>query len=167
MTNPNMHTEHMDDEGEITDGAPLSVATFYSPCVGLINGDGYLRVVCDAPGHHVETRVDHATLIKAGWNPPADREEQLTSLLRQAADYMGEAELSPATDWWKHYFERVDPAHMVLTDEGWEPGSIHYDSAREDIPVILDEVNAPEGKALMARAENEPSPSVGATETKQ
>lgn len=68
MTNPNMHTENVSDDGEITDGGELSVATYYSPCVGIMNADGYLRVVCDAPGHHTETRVDHATLIAAGWS---------------------------------------------------------------------------------------------------
>ncbi len=60
----------MDEEGTITDGGELSVATYYSPCIGIMNADGYLRVVCDAPGHYTETRVDHATLINAGWTPP-------------------------------------------------------------------------------------------------
>jgi hypothetical protein len=48
MTNPNMHTENMDDEGTITDGGKLSVVTYYSPCIGIMNADGYLRVVMDA-----------------------------------------------------------------------------------------------------------------------
>ena len=63
-----MHTENVSDDGEITDGGELSVATYYSACVGIINADGYVRVVCDAPGHYTETRVDHATLIAAGWS---------------------------------------------------------------------------------------------------
>ena len=67
MTNPNMHTENIADD-KITDGGELSVTTYYSPCVGIMNADGYLRVVCDAPGHYTETRVDQATLIAAGWN---------------------------------------------------------------------------------------------------
>jgi len=64
-----MHTENISDDGEITD-SPQVVACYYYPCVGLMNADGYLRVFGDAPGHYSETRVDHATLIKAGWTPP-------------------------------------------------------------------------------------------------
>ena len=67
-----MHTENVSDDGEITDGGELSVATYYSPCVGVMNADGYLRVVCDAPGHYTETRVDHATMEHAGWYLDAD-----------------------------------------------------------------------------------------------
>lgn len=76
MTNPNMHIENIADD-QITDGGELSVTTYYSPCVGIMNADGYLRVVCDAPGHYTETRVDRATLIAAGWTPPAASPENV------------------------------------------------------------------------------------------
>jgi hypothetical protein len=79
MTNPNMHTENMDEEGTITDGGELSATTYYSPLVGIMDADGYLRVVCDAPGHYTETRVDHATLIAAGWTPPTASPENAES----------------------------------------------------------------------------------------
>jgi hypothetical protein len=75
--------------------------------------------------------------------------EQQLQLLKEAADYLGPNELSPALDWWKRYFLHVDQVHMVLTDEGWEPASCYADTPVEDRPDILDEVNAPEGKALM------------------
>lgn len=72
MTNPNMHTEFIREDGETVEPEyDLAVATYYAPCVGILNADGYLRVIADAPGHHTETRVDHATLIAAGWTPPA------------------------------------------------------------------------------------------------
>ena len=71
-----MHIENIADD-QITDGGELSVTTYYSPCVGIMNADGYLRVVCDAPGHYTETRVDHATLIAAGWTPPAASPENV------------------------------------------------------------------------------------------
>ncbi|MGL4398526.1 MAG: hypothetical protein ACRCXD_01545 [Luteolibacter sp.] len=81
MTNPNMHIENIENiaADQITDGGELSVTTYYSPCVWIMNADGYLRVVCDATGHYTETRVDHATLITAGWTPPAASPENVQS----------------------------------------------------------------------------------------
>lgn len=68
MTNPNMHTELIDETGNVED---TFIETHYLPCKGIAASDGYIRVLADAEGHDVETRVDHATLIAAGWTPPA------------------------------------------------------------------------------------------------
>lgn len=48
---------------------------------------------------------------------------------------------APDPKWFKEYFA-LTGAHMVLTEEGWEPGD-----AREAYQPgeVLDEVNAPEG----------------------
>lgn len=62
-----IHTENIDEYGHVTDGGELSVTTFYLPCVGIINADGYLRVVSDDKGCYTETRILHQTLIDAGW----------------------------------------------------------------------------------------------------
>lgn len=70
-TNQNIHTENIDEDGEIIfDGEsnlPF-VATYYEPCIGIRDADGYLRVFSDADGHQTETRIDHAALIAEGWS---------------------------------------------------------------------------------------------------
>ena len=58
-----MHTEGIEN-GESSDRL---VATFYNPCTGIINANGYLRVIQDAEGCDMETRIDHETLEAAGW----------------------------------------------------------------------------------------------------
>lgn len=47
-------------------------------------------------------------------------------------------EHAPDPGWWREYFT-LSGQHMVLTDEGWEPGDIERDPEVE----IHDEVNAP------------------------
>ncbi len=68
MTNPNMHSEGINDDGECEGHI---IATSYNPCKGIIPSDGYIRVIQDGEGQDYETRIDHALLIKAGWTPPA------------------------------------------------------------------------------------------------
>lgn len=67
MTNPNMHSEGIDDEGEVEGHM---IATSYKPCIGIMTADGYIRVIQDGEGQNYETRVDHALLIQAGWMSP-------------------------------------------------------------------------------------------------
>jgi hypothetical protein len=132
MTNPNMHTEDVSDDGEITDGGELSVATYYSPCVGIMNADGYLRVVCDAPGHYIETRVDHATLIKACWTPPAKSEmPEINEARRIAAGYRDAAKAQGI----------VCPYHTWNLP--WEDSALGLDSENAKAMASADEKTPP------------------------
>ena len=60
-------------------------------------------------------------------------------LLNEAAETFSDREVpAPNHTWWKRYFELVG-AHMVLTEEGWEPGDVKEDVLAND-GEILDEV---------------------------
>lgn len=79
-----------------------------------------------------------------------ERLESATALLTEAATHMADQETSPSKDWWKRYFLH-DGAHMVLTEEGWEPGESVYWTEAENLKEgwdiregILDEVNRPD-----------------------
>jgi hypothetical protein len=71
-------------------------------------------------------------------------------LLRRFAEVYGEVPLEgamvePGVELWHDYLE-FSGDHMILTDEGWEPGEVkqsYLDAADGDESVILDEVNAP------------------------
>lgn len=69
-----------------------------------------------------------------------DRIEAAEDLLKRVARNMEEA---PAFDpeWWRDYY-LFTGEHMILTDEGWEPGDCK-ESLMEDEAEILDEINAP------------------------
>lgn len=62
-----IHQEGINAEGEIND---LAIATFYSPCKGIIQAKEYIRIIQDGKGCDYETRVLNTRLIKAGWTPP-------------------------------------------------------------------------------------------------
>lgn len=69
--------------------------------------------------------------------------EKAMSLLERAADRLSD-DTSPDVEWWTDWFE-LTGEHMILTDEGWEPGSIKAELIEEyGFEAILDEVNAPE-----------------------
>lgn len=61
-------------------------------------------------------------------------------LLKRIAD---KTEEGPTGDpqWWREYF-LFTGRHMILTEEGWEPGDCKDSCADEEVE-ILDEVNAP------------------------
>lgn len=75
-----------------------------------------------------------------------ERLELATDLLNRAADDMEDR--SPDTTWLRDYFT-LTGEHMILTDEGWEPGDAKQtyldDWAKHPqwSDPILDEVNAP------------------------
>lgn len=46
------------------------VETYYRPCEGIGNDDGFLRVEIDDGATNIETRIPHDALIAAGWTPP-------------------------------------------------------------------------------------------------
>lgn len=80
MTNPNMHTEGIDADGEVED---CVISTYYNPCKGIVDSNGYLRVFQDGDCCDYETRIDHAVLIAAGWNHT--NEVRLAALAEVAA----------------------------------------------------------------------------------
>lgn len=66
-------------------------------------------------------------------------------LLDRAAEYLEDR--APDKNWWRDYFE-LSGKHAILTDEGWEPGSVKQsyleDAAeRGETWAPIDEVNAP------------------------
>lgn len=71
-----------------------------------------------------------------------------SSLLERFVELYGETPLSgsmiaPGRKLWRDYYEFMGD-HMILTDEGWEPGSAkrsYLDEVGSD--AILDEVNCP------------------------
>jgi hypothetical protein len=82
--------------------------------------------------------------------------DRAENLLDRFAEVYGEvplegAMIAPGNELWRDYYEWTGD-HMILTDEGWEPGelkqefidSLEGDETIDDI--ILDEVNAPEEK---------------------
>ena len=61
-------------------------------------------------------------------------------LLDRAAAHMADRS-APDSEWWKEYF-LLTGEHMVLTDEGWEPGEVKGSYLQEDPTwTPLDEVN--------------------------
>lgn len=77
------------------------------------------------------------------------RVEAVEKLLADAAVHMADIETAPPEGWWKRYF-LYSGDHMILTEEGWEPGEgkeSYIEQAKEDemdlSEVIFDEVNAP------------------------
>ena len=92
--------------------------------------------------------------------------EKVQLLLTEAAEHMADCETAPSDDWWKRYLE-IDGAHMVLTEEGWEPAQLFFDMEESELLDFKDEVNAPEGKALLHRENSSPrssSPPASASE---
>lgn len=57
--------------------------------------------------------------------------------LEHAYELVGE--FGPDEDFWRDAY-RLDGTHAVLTEEGWEPASVHPDLSQVE---ILDQVNAP------------------------
>jgi hypothetical protein len=55
------------------------VETYYRPCEGIGDDDGFLRVQIDDDATDIETRVPHCALIAAGWtkalHPVADENQ--------------------------------------------------------------------------------------------
>jgi len=43
------------------------IETHYTPCKGIADADGYLRVLVDEKGYDTETRILHETLNGIGW----------------------------------------------------------------------------------------------------
>jgi hypothetical protein len=92
----------------------------------------------------------------AGWQAGVKRMEGCvlsekttpSSLLERFVDIYGEVPLSgamiePGLKLWRDYYEWTGN-HMILTDEGWEPGEgkqAYIDNCGPN--VIIDEVNAP------------------------
>lgn len=75
--------------------------------------------------------------------------KEAMALLLEASGEFVDNETAPNPTWWKRYF-LLDGAHMILTDEGWEPGDAKpaYEAqAKEEMwplsDYIRDEVNAP------------------------
>ena len=64
MPNPNIHTDLISKDGEISD---MPFSTFYNHCAQLIQADGYIRVIQVREGHNYETRIDAGALMALGW----------------------------------------------------------------------------------------------------
>jgi hypothetical protein len=74
---------------------------------------------------------------------PENDLKKAMDLLDRAAAQLADARAPDAT-WWKEYF-LLTGEHMVLTDEGWEPGEVVPSYLEEDATWMpLDEVNAPD-----------------------
>jgi hypothetical protein len=52
-------------EDGTVEGYPIE--TYYRPCEGIGDDDGFLRVQIDDDATDIETRVPHSALIAAGW----------------------------------------------------------------------------------------------------
>jgi hypothetical protein len=109
------------------DKTPLSDADIYEAkqtCVEL--GE------CTASYHLVQL-ISEVERLKANL-------ETATSLLKRIAD---KAEEGPTGDpqWWRDYF-LFTGEHMILTDEGWEPGDAKASCVEDEIE-IHDEINVP------------------------
>lgn len=59
-----MRTENIRDDGTV-DG--WRIETHYTPCKGIADANGYLRVLVDEEGYDTETRILHETLNGIGW----------------------------------------------------------------------------------------------------
>jgi hypothetical protein len=74
-----------------------------------------------------------------------------SDLLQRFAELYGEVPLTreriePGRKLWRDYYESTGE-HMILTDEGWEPGEVKESYIDEIGPeAILDEVNCPDQK---------------------
>jgi hypothetical protein len=61
-------------EDGTVEGYPIE--TYYRPCEGIGDDDGFLRVQIDDDATDIETRVPHSALIAAGWvKTQADHQE--------------------------------------------------------------------------------------------
>ena len=70
-----MSTEHIREDRTVEG---WFVETHYTPCKGVMDADGYMRVLVDEEGYDTETRILHATLNSIGWfqaseKPPAGK----------------------------------------------------------------------------------------------
>lgn len=95
--------------------------------------------------------IRHALVEMAEWEAsqhPTMLSGEATKLLDRFVRLYGESPLvgsmiEPGMKLWRDYYEYTGE-HMILTDEGWEPGSVKKSYIDEFGPeAILDEVNAP------------------------
>jgi hypothetical protein len=59
------------------------VETYYRPCEGIGDDDGFLRVQIDDDATDIETRIPHSALIAAGW-----AKERVGTYRAMAEEYM-------------------------------------------------------------------------------
>lgn len=78
-----------------------------------------------------------------------ERLDEAMKLLAEAAIHMADYGTAPNETWCKRFF-LLEGSHMILTEDGWERGSLKpemaKDAERHGLPLsefILDEVNAP------------------------
>jgi hypothetical protein len=88
--------------------------------------------------------------LRRGLAASQQRERDAVDLLERFADTYGDVPLPSVTGpkLWRDFYE-FSGDHMILTDEGWEPGSAkqsYIDEGYEDF--IHDEVNSPSLRAL-------------------
>lgn len=100
-------------------------------------------VVASLPGGDVfavlKDTVEQADFYSRDeWGP----NDEAADLLERAVDIIIEHEVGSGDDheFWRDYFDFTGE-HMVLTDEGWEPGEVKQSYGPDD---IHEELNAPE-----------------------
>lgn len=59
-----MRTEHIREDRTVEGWL---IETHYTPCKGIADANGYLRVLVDEEGYDMETRILHETLSGIGW----------------------------------------------------------------------------------------------------
>lgn len=98
--------------------------------------------LCEGANAMADSGNDEIAVIRrqlAEARKDSERLEESVDLLHLIADHL---ETAPGPkDWWKRYFVFIGQ-HMVLTEEGWEPGDLDRDGID-----ILDEVCAPNAVA--------------------
>jgi hypothetical protein len=94
-----------------------------------------------------------AYMIRESKQPDADKAKRASQLLENLVEFVDEE--APDPFWWRDYFV-LTGEHMVLTEEGWEPGeckAAYLDDDPKWEP--LDEVNAlKDGREVRAEGNN-------------
>jgi len=82
-----------------------------------------------------------AYMIRDSRQPVADKAKRAEQLLEHLIEFVDEE--APDPYWWRDYFVLTGD-HMILTEEGWEPGESKAKYQADDPKwEPLDEVNAP------------------------
>ena len=163
----NIYAEEMTERLEIVtkevDGNRFTALRFYLELPATVDGQQYSGPFLHRPGDDDSSAItfwgkrDLRVLLRkalakldAHYDESGTTEAKLeaaTDLLKRAANRLA-GDRAPDETWWPDLFE-LTGEHMILTDEGWQPGSEKQsyldDHAKHPgwSDPILDEVNAP------------------------
>jgi len=137
-----MKTEHIREDRTVEG---WYIETHYTPCKGIADANGYLRVLVDEEGYDTETRILHETLNGIGWVKSAalsaNNQERAEAgafseaMIREAAiEFNQHSDRLSTLDRMRFVFRRLAATSTTPADEGAavkaEPDADFIQSAR-------------------------------------